>query len=243
MAANKLKITVFFDTISPYSYFCWEVLLRYKQRWNLFVDVRPVFLGGIMQKTGNKPPAMLAPRALFQAQDLERNAALFGLQILPSPGNFFTEAARKVLTLQRLLCGRILDGANEKEVENLVSVVFRSLHGDKQFRDGSNDLILNDDTIVRMLVIAGMSETAAKQALKRAGDADVKNALQANTDMAVESGAYGSPTMLIHGGKAPFYNGRDPWLVFGSDRFEQIAFVCGLPYVGPNPPPLSKAKI
>ena len=188
-----------------------------------------------MSSTGNQPPAMLPARAIFMAKDMERNTAMYGLNILPSPGNFFSEAARKVLTIQRVLIGRMLDGASESQLESVISECFKAIHADSKFRTESNDVILNDETIIKVLIAAGLPEAAARQALKRAGDADVKNVLQNNTKMAIEAGAYGSPTMLIHGGKAPFYDGKNPWMVFGSDRFEQIAFCCGLPYLGVNP--------
>jgi glutathione S-transferase kappa 1 len=242
-AGKKLKITLFFDTVSPYSLYCWAVLLRYKTRWNLELDLKPVFLGGIMSATQNRPPATLPARARFQMEDVQRNNGLFGVDILPSPGNFFSEAARSVLSVQRMLVGRMLDGANQEDMERIVTKCFEAIHVDKAFRTEDNNLILNDDTILKALKAAGMSETAARQALKRGADADVKKALADNTKEAVDAGAYGSPTMLIHGGRAPYYNGTDPLFVFGSDRFEQIAFVCGLPYLGVNPDAAGKSKM
>jgi len=239
-SVKKLKITFFFDTISPYSYLCWQSLKSYKKPWNLHLEIKPVFLGGIMNTTGNKPPAMLPARAMFQGNDLARSAPLYNLDLLPSPGNFFSEAARKVLLVQRVLLGRVLDGAGEDELENTVSTAFRAIHADKSFRTDTNDLVLDDKAILRMLESSGLSSGAAQKALKRAGDADVKALLQSNTQEAVDAGAYGSPTLIIHGGKAPFYDGKNPWMVFGSDRFEQIAFICDLPYLGVNPAGRSK---
>ena len=235
-----LKVTFFFDTISPYTYFAWANLLRYKKVWDLNIVLKPMFLGGVMSGTGNQPPAMLAPRAVFTANDVMRNAALYNVPVLASPGNFFSEAAKKVLTVQRMLVGRMIDGASEAEMETLLNNCFYAIHSDPKFRTEANDLVLNDATILTVLRASGLSETDAARSLKRAGDADVKNALQVNTKEAIECGAYGSPTLLIHGGKAPYYDGTNPWLVFGSDRFEQIAFVCGLPYLGANP---DKAKM
>ena len=120
-AGKKLKITLFFDTISPYSLYCWQSLLRYKTRWNLELDLKPVFLGGIMKGANNSPPATLPARARFQMEDLQRNNGLFGVEILPTPANFFSEAARNVLNVQRMLIGRMLDGASSDDMERLVT--------------------------------------------------------------------------------------------------------------------------
>ena len=43
------------------------------------------------------------------------------------------------------------------------------------------------------------------------------------------SAAYGSPTAFLSDGE------RDEAMVFGSDRFEQLAHHFSLPYFGPDP--------
>lgn len=54
------------------------------------------------------------------------------------------------------------------------------------------------------------------------GNSDVKAQLKANTEEAVAAGAFGSPYFIVQGGREPF---AEPFTVFGSDRFEQIACV------------------
>ena len=44
-----------------------------------------------------------------------------------------------------------------------------------------------------------------------------------------ERGVYGSPTAFLSDGE------RDEAMVFGSDRFEQLAHHFSLPYFGPDP--------
>ena len=50
-----------------------------------------------------------------------------------------------------------------------------------------------------------------------------------HTDEAVERGVYGSPTAFLSNGE------RDEAMVFGSDRFEQLAHHFSQPYFGPDP--------
>ncbi len=59
-------MTVYFDTVSPYSYIGVETLLRYRDRvWGekVRVELVPFFLGGVMKASGNQPPATLPAKA------------------------------------------------------------------------------------------------------------------------------------------------------------------------------------
>ncbi len=105
-----MKVRYFFDVVSPYSALSWKVLRRYKTLWNMQLELVPVFLGGIMQATGNKPPAMLPARAVFTANDLERQSKLYQVPMLPTPTNFFSSVAKDVIQCQRLLCAAQLVG-------------------------------------------------------------------------------------------------------------------------------------
>lgn len=58
----------------------------------------------------------------------------------------------------------------------------------------------------------------------------IKERLKQNTNEAVEAGAFGVPTMLVSS------NDDDkPQFFFGSDRFEQMAFLTGKKWHGYNP--------
>ncbi|CAI5986918.1 unnamed protein product [Closterium sp. NIES-64] len=71
----------------------------------------------------------------------------------------------------------------------------------------------------------------------------VKQALTASTHAAIQEGAFGVPTLFIRpttralrlptgATLAPSHH----LMLFGSDRFEQLAWLLGLPWHGPNPP-------
>ena len=51
-------LTYYFDVVSPYNAFAFATLMRYRARWGLEIDAVPIFLGGVMQATGNRPPAL-----------------------------------------------------------------------------------------------------------------------------------------------------------------------------------------
>jgi len=196
-----------------------------------------------MQGTGNKPPAMLPARAVMQAADCARNAALFDVPLLPTPANFFTEVARTVLQ-----CQRVLVAAQQLEKEGKVNIdmfalidsLSEGVHLDKSKRTAENNLLIDDSFLASCCANAGIAEDVTQELLANRSSKDVKAALQKNTEDAIAAGAYGAPFMLIEGGQAPFDN---QFAIFGSDRFEQIAYMCGKPWYGPQPSRQMGAKL
>ena len=121
------------------------VLRRYQGLWGFSLELRPFFLGGVMQGSGNKPPATLPQKAAHMPHDLRRNgpssplpssrcteewtaaAALFDVPLLDLPTNFFAETAngvpavaRSIIAAQRLLCAAQSCGEPPRREELLV---------------------------------------------------------------------------------------------------------------------------
>lgn len=194
----------------------------------------PMFLGGVMNTTGNKPPATVPAKAAFLVGDLQRNALLFNrASLLDSPSNFFTEVASQIRNIQRYIIAvqSITPKLDETKVRNVIWELSKGIHEDTGFRNQEDNSLKIDEEFIKICSQrAGLDAETISKAMKLSGSKEAKDTLKSNTDEACEKGAFGSPTMIIYpDANAPV---KEPFMTFGSDRFEQIAFACGLPYPG-----------
>eukprot|EP00298_Acanthocystis_sp_HF-20_P006101 c16054_g1_i1.p1 GENE.c16054_g1_i1~~c16054_g1_i1.p1 ORF type:complete len:249 (-),score=112.42 c16054_g1_i1:26-739(-) len=230
---SKTKVEFFFDVISPYTLLAWRVLKSYEKLWNLEIQLKPIFLGGVMQLTGNRPPAMLASRAKFQSDDIRRNAIFFGVPLLPPPQNFFTEVARNSTQIQRLFLAAESHGLAQEQIHKIVDAFMNAIHLEKSKRAADGNLKINEDFLLTCLQSSGLSKEVAETLVKASNSDEMKAKLKAETEDAVKRGMYGSPTMIFHPIPGSSKE-QGPFLVFGSDRFEQTAFILQKEWNGPQ---------
>ena len=115
---SKAVVDFYYDVVSPWSYIGFEVLLRYQSSWNIDINLRPVFLGGVMQGSGNQPPATLPAKATYGMIDLNRSARYYGLEIsMPSvfPTNTIT-CQRFLIAMQQGLYNIVIQMKNIKSL-------------------------------------------------------------------------------------------------------------------------------
>lgn len=74
---------------------------------------------------------------------------------------------------------------------------------------------------------AGMDEAAANAAIQAASKPAAKEALQRQTQEAIDAGAFGLPFMVLEGEDVP----KDCRKWFGADRLEQIAVALDKPWL------------
>ncbi|KAK5980276.1 Glutathione S-transferase kappa, partial [Trichostrongylus colubriformis] len=85
--ASKVRIDLYYDVISPYSWIAFEALLRYQHVWPITIHLKPFSLGGIMKGSANKPPGLVKNKALYMLKDLQRNNEFWNMNLSP-PQNF-----------------------------------------------------------------------------------------------------------------------------------------------------------
>jgi len=212
------RVELFYDIVSPYSWLGFEVLCRYQTVWNMNLQLRPVFLGGIMQGAGNKPPGVVPAKAAYMTQDLERLAQHYKLPYR-QPGNMLDVIFNKgSLPTMRFLTA--LESAAPAKLEAVTRALWHRIYS----RD--EDIVARE-SLREAGVAAGLSTAEIDAALVSLSTPEVKQKLKDSTDEALFLGAFGAPTIIVHkddGGKE---------LVFGADRFHVLADLLGETYQGP----------
>lgn len=205
-----VKLELFYDIVSPYSYLAFEVLLRYRPRWKLEMTLRPAFLGGVMKTVGNVPPASLPQRAPYLARDLARKARFYDVAM-----GFPEDFPSNTLSAMRLCT--LVEMEQPQRLEALSRALWQRHWGEGKEVGSAEGLAA---ACVAADVDAGL--------VARIGEAAVKDRLKASTDEVVERGAFGFPAIFTS------VDGEDQ-MFFGSDRFDVMAHELGLPWHGPNP--------
>lgn len=221
---NKLKVDLYFDTISPYSWPAFEVLCRYKQRWNIELTWKPVFMGGLVTGAGNTYVDNLAAcpsKAMYMFKDLESRVGNFYDISLCTKADPISHIAIIGSLAQQRFVTSVLQNCADK-VENVCREIWQRSWGPEDATSHTpEDLKLCAER-------AGLSDEQINICLSAMKDTSVKQILKQTTEEAVERGAFGAPTMFFNKG------GREE-MVWGSDRFEMVGSLYGLEWKGPKP--------
>jgi glutathione S-transferase kappa 1 len=208
--AAMVRIDFCYDIVSPYSYLAFVALRRYREAWDLDLNLEPIFLGGVMAATGNSPPAMLPARGVYMAGDVARLSEYFDVP-LTIPDDFMTGTLppARVLTAVK--------DEHPEQLEALTESFWRRYWGRGEQMDEAG-------------MRACLEEVGlAPDLVERTQDPAVKAKLKERTDAAVERGMFGAPGIFAT------VDGQDE-LFFGQDRLPLLAHRLGLRWDGPRGP-------
>lgn len=191
-----------------------------------------------MTETGNKPPGTFPPKLNFMASDVRNNNKLFDYN-LDVASNFF-KVAMKSPFCQQVIVAAVELCYSQDDIFSLVEGFRDALVTKTKFRDNKNRLKIGKSpspedgefqVIVQyVLENCGITGMQAETLLEKARLEETVYEVQENTRRAAQRGAFGAPTFIISDSE----NGLEETLIFGSDRFEQIAYLCNKPYYGVN---------
>lgn len=185
-----------FDLVSPNAYLAWWPLREMLERQGAELEITPVFLGGMHKLTGNAPPfardAEIRGKNAYASLEMRRFIDRHGLTGFRMPEQF---------PFNTILPQRMLLAADGAERVALAEALLNAL-----WEDGVS--AGDPDALATAASAAGLDARAILAATQE--DA-VKQRLIANTDSAVERGAFGIPT---------FFVGDEMW--FGKERLGQI---------------------
>jgi 2-hydroxychromene-2-carboxylate isomerase len=178
-----------FDFGSPNAFLSHEAIPAIETRTGVKFEYVPILLGGIFKATNNRSPAEtlagIKNKGEFHALETERFIKRF--QVKPYTWNPFFPV--NTLNLMRAAIAAQLDGVFERYVE----AAFHHMWVEPKKMD-------DPEIAAKAFTASGID---AAKLFARAQQPDVKSKLIDNTQMAVERGAFGSPTFFV--GKEMFF--------------------------------------
>lgn len=187
------RLEFFFDYVSPTAYLAHYVAPEVARRTGAELVYRPLFLGGVMQATGNRPPGTVAAKGAYMQQDLQRCARRVGV---PLHMNRHFPMNTRLIT--RATLG--LEDQPEKR-DRFIDACFRHCYGIAEGIDPA------DPAALAAMCAAEGFDVDEIVALGEAQEN--KDRLHANTAEAVARGVFGAPS---------FFVGEE--LFFGHDRLD-----------------------
>jgi len=196
-----MKIEMFFDCSSPWSYLGFERIQPLAAKFGLEIGWHPVLVGGIFNAVNpgiewNKSKGNMPPRKVdYHNKVMQDWADITGITIrFPPAGHPINsvKAMRACLVLQPM--GQMIPFAR---------ACYQAYFGE--------ELSLAEDAVLRD--VCGKVGVDADWLLGRIAEQDVKDALRAEVDDAIARGAFGVPTT--------FLNGTD--MYFGVDSLQLVA--------------------
>lgn len=198
--ANRVELI--FDIVSPNAYLVWWPLREVVNRTGAELDITPVFLAGMHKLTGNAPPFMrdadVKGKNAYAMVEMQRFIAKHNLTKYKMAKGFPFNS----ILLQRLCFAADQDGRGVQFVETMLKAVWE---------DGIE--ATDPEAVMGVLAEAGFDTDDLGA---RVQTDEVKQGLAANTQAAVDRGAFGIPTMFT----GPKDGTQE--MFFGKERLAQI---------------------
>jgi 2-hydroxychromene-2-carboxylate isomerase len=168
----------FYDFTSPTAYLAWVRLPEIVKRTNAKLVYRPMFLGGVMQGTENRPPGTVKAKGKWMAADLQRWARRYN-----TPFAFNPHFPMLTLMVQRAAHAWL----DRPDFETYVAAIFHAA-----WRESKN--IADKAALTELLTSAGFSPDEFFAAAENPVN---KEKLKATTEEAIARGAFGAPTFFV----------------------------------------------
>ena len=189
---SSKSIHFYFDYISPYAYFAWRRIPSLAKKYNRKIEAHPVVFGKLLDKWGQLGPAEIPPKNNWLNQYCLRYSAINGFEYNPPKKHPFNPLAALRMSLKEV------SGINQFQV---IDAIFKG--GWSQGED-LGDL----STLICLLKKQSIDgEKLSQQVYKQ----QVKNLLIHETNIAIEKGVFGVPSIII-----------DNNLFWGNDQIEHI---------------------
>ena len=184
------RLEYFFDYVSPYSYLADSQIPALVDRTGVELVYRPFFLGGVMQASGNSPPTTVPAKGKYMAADMARWLKRYGLELKFNP--HFPVVTVKPMRGALVALDAGFFPAYHKALFKAMWLEEKNVGDAQVLREVVEGAGLDGDLV-----------------LTRIEEPGIKEQLKANSDEAVERGAFGAPTFFVDGE-----------MFFGNDRLD-----------------------
>jgi 2-hydroxychromene-2-carboxylate isomerase len=176
------QVEFFFDVGSPASYLAWTQLGAIAHDTGATVVHLPMLLGGVFQATGNASPATVPAKGDYTFVDLARYARRYGVPLQRNP-----HFPINTLPYMRAITG--MQMRHPERFAHFTQTVFEAIW--------VHALNFNDPAIAGgALADAGYSPELVQGLIN---DPEVKARLKTVTEVAVQRGVFGAPTLFVRG--------------------------------------------
>ena len=180
--SSPKQVEFFFDVGSPASYLAWTQLGAIARDSGATIVYQPMLLGGVFQATGNASPATVPAKGDYTFVDLARYAHRYGVPLQRNP-----HFPINTLPYMRAITG--MQMRHPERFEHFTHTVFDAIW--------VHALNFNDPAVAgATLAHAGYAPELVQGLI---ADPEVKARLKAVTDVAVERGVFGAPTLFVGG--------------------------------------------
>jgi 2-hydroxychromene-2-carboxylate isomerase len=174
------KIEFWYDFVSPYTYLAAARLRREQPFASADIDWCPLFLGGVMQLSGNRPPAEIPNKCAFLFKDLQRLARYYGI-------DFRWPSAFPILTLLSMRAALVVKRDHAELYPAYCDAMFRGYWAEDRN-------IADPETWRGIVSDVGLDAEALH---RQTEDPAVKALLKDETARAVDRGVFGAPSFFV----------------------------------------------
>ncbi|HKE18686.1 MAG TPA: 2-hydroxychromene-2-carboxylate isomerase [Kofleriaceae bacterium] len=212
-----MRLEYYFDFSCPFAYLGSIEVEAVARRTGAELVWRPMLLGGVLRAVGAEQTLAAEPAARRKDHlvDMRRWSEVRDLALVMPPGH----PQRTVRALRTIVAVE----------ERRWPAIIHDLYAAYWER---GEPLEDTATLRRALNAAGVTASAAEQALAAADTQPCKDELRRRTDEAVARGVFGAPTLFVHGS-----NGAGEQMFWGQDRLEMAEAALRGWHPGKNAPP------
>ena len=185
-------VDFYFDYISPASYIAFKRLHDICERTGATINYKPMLLGGVFKSVGNTSPITVPAKWEWIQKDFARYAEYYNIPYQMNPHFIFSTVSA-------------MRGAMWALEEGCIEAYSQAMYN-AAWVDGKD--LSDAEVMTNVLSEAGFD---AAQVMEAMTQPEIKQALIAATNEAVECGVFGAPTMFV-----------DDEIYFGQDRLEWV---------------------